>query len=335
MNADNIILRDIQIQGNHSSGYVNGTGKNIRIEHCKFVQPTTGSILNKNIYLTGSNCSIVDSDITCVGPAIITGGAGVKIDRNIITGVASSGSTYNTYINITGSDCIFSNNFVTIASQTYTTSSLQLSGDRIIACNNKLSCSDTSGQAAIMALGIDTKVVNNHIVKFNVGIWLYSDYRQVCNGNTVTESGSNGIVTSSATNTGYGYKTITGNVVYEVGGAGIQIGTGSRIVVADNAIYDATGNGIEGYSGAGNVYYCTITGNHISYCGGDGIFLCGGQASQATGVSVCSNTSHNNVGRGLYLIVASSTVVGNDCFSNGTANSVTDNGGSQVANNVG
>ena len=337
LNADNIILKDIQINSSPAFGahMITGSGNNIRIEHCQILLTATSS--NRGtVNLTGNGCNFVDNVVQGTNTFTITG-TSANVDRNRFTGIAQTGGTcyFTTYMS--GADGLFTNNFVTIVDSgaSYLGYGISISGDRTIVANNKFYCNTTNGQYAIYTSGADTKVVNNNVTGFATGIYLNSDYRQVCSGNTITDCGASGIATDNGTNVGYGYKAIEGNIIYNVGGAGIHIGTGARVVVSGNAIYDATGNGIEAYSGSGNSYYGTITSNVIGYCGGNGIFVCGGTASTGTGYVICNNNPNYNTGRGLYLKLTSSTVVGNSCLNNGTANSITDDSGCQIANNIG
>lgn len=334
LNANNIILRNIKISGFRNSVYtISGSGSNIRFEHCKLVNPSDTDYSNARLlYITGNNLSITDCYFETSRVAIYSTGTNNNIDRNRFASNIATNSKSFLMNYFTGDDLIFTNNFVTCTdSEDYSSALIDVSGARAIITNNKFSSNSKYGRCVYVS-GADSKVVNNHIVGFEDAIFLYSEYRQVCSGNTISGCGGIGIYTTGGTNTGYGYKTIIGNVIYDIDGVGIT--TSERVVVSGNAIYSAS-DGITGFA-FGSPYYLIITNNEIGECSGDGINIAGGTAYSGANCIISNNRIENCGVYGIYARLTVSTVIGNVAHSNDTANyAITDVGSCNIAHNIG
>jgi len=334
LNANNIILRNIKVTGYKNSTFViSGTGNGIRVEHCKILNPSDAAyIAARGLYISGNDLSVVDSYFESPLLALYTTGTNNNIDRNRFVSVVGNGTSYSAlYLKFDGDDLIFTNNFITCTDAGNISVGVEASGDRSIIANNKLN-SDEKYSYAIYVSGADSKVVNNHIIGFDDAIVLGSEYRQVCSGNTVYGCGGHAISTSGATNTGYGYKTIIGNIAYDVDGTGI-VG-GPRTVISGNAVYDAA-IGISGMV-ASNNWYLIITDNEVGECTDTGIEVSSSGSYDGDYCVICNNRIESCTNYGIHARLNTSTVLGNVAHSNGTNYSITDVGTNcDIAHNIG
>lgn len=332
LNANNIILRNIKITGYKNSTFVvSGTGSGIRVEHCKILNPSDAAYTAaRGLYISGNDLSVVDSYFESPLLALYTTGTNNNIDRNRFVSVIGNGTSYSAlYLKFDGADLIFTNNFITCTDAGNVSVGVEANGDRSIIANNKLN-SDKKYSYAIYVSGADSKVVNNHIIGFDDAIVLGSEYRQVCSGNTVYGCGGHAISTSGLTNTGYGYKTIIGNVVYSVDGNGI-VG-GPRTVVSGNTVYAAA----IGISGMSNNWYLIITDNEVGECTDTGIEVSSSGSYDGDYCVICNNRIESCTNYGIHARLNTSTVLGNVAHSNGTNYSITDVGTNcDIAHNIG
>lgn len=329
---NNIVLRDLKITGNASgtAAYIiDGNGDDVRVEHCQILVATDAYY--RGPYFDGNRLSFVDCKITATGLMFLSLGNDANVDRNRFIGVDTDGADgCGAQLYFTGDDLLFTNNFFSRTDSSNTNYGLYATGDRNIIANNKI-LSDATFVIGVIISGVDTKIVNNHIVGWSTGIYMNSDYRQVCMGNTVVDCGGDGISVSGATNVGYGYKTVIGNVIYSPGDAGIS-GSFTRCVISGNAIYGAGGNGIEGVTG--NEFWTTITNNEISDCTGHGIYL-SGDTVYTVQYSIISNNRIQDCDTGIYADASNCVFVGNMSYSNNTNYDIDNVGGCIIEHNHG
>lgn len=332
VNNNNIVLRNLKITGNASgtAAYIiNGSGNDIKVEHCQISISTAGWYGGP--YFSGDRLSFVDCKITGTSLLILVLGDDANVDRNRLVGVDTDGAAgCAAELYFTGNDLHFTNNFFSRTDSGNFGEGIYCTGNRNLIANNKI-VSDATLVTTMHIGGADTKVINNHIIGWNHGIVMSSDYRQVCMGNTVVDCGGNGITVSGARNAGYGYKTVIGNIIYNPGDAGIA-GSSTRCVISGNAIYSAGGNGIEGWTG--NEYYITVTSNEVSDCTGHGIYY-NGDTAYAIQYSIISNNRIQGCDTGIYADAGNCVFVGNLSYNNTTNYDITDNGGCIIEHNHG
>jgi hypothetical protein len=336
LSNDDCRVSEITFTGTKARDFqISASGDDVQISRVR-LDVASSSNWHSGITAAGDRFILVDSEVLVNKAPLYISGADANINRcKFYGGRQDTDNTPNgcaNEITLAGANTIFSHNwFLRTNSGNFGSGGIYITGNSCIISNNKIE-EDSGYATAIWTSGTDTKVVNNHISGWSNGINLYSEYRQVCNGNTIYNVAHTGIYVAGAISAGYGYKTVIGNVIYSPGGNGIS-GLASRCVISGNAVYGAGGHGISGWTG--NSSYVIITSNYCGECTDSGIYIMGGGDYVGQYMVINSNECCGN-DYGIYAKLSSSTVVGNVCYINTTDNfDVTDSYGCQIANNVG
>ncbi len=261
------------------------------------IENLTVSSLGRTLYL-GADCRLSNSEIHGERFAL----AGVEDNCIIRDNKLSAGTSANSAVLQTGRNVQFIDNHV------YTENprgrGISIGTDSIIA-NNRF---ESAGNLGGFGISSDSaRIANNEIIGFGTGIdFSDSDSGGVVQGNIIRGSGV-GIEVFGASNSGYGFTTISGNSVLSATTTGIEVG-GQKITVADNKVYNA---GADCFRASNQLTLYTITGNFARHCGDDGFDL-----STGFDISILSNNIAADAdGVGFRIESTEATISGNNAFS--------------------
>lgn len=333
---DDITIKNITFFGSYNGFQLTGSGDDVLFEQVRVDVPSSSN-WHSGINSSGIRFRLIGCEVLVSSNVLTASGNNALIDRcRFYGGRNDTDDGYNANeVSLTGDDAYFVNNhFERTNSGGNYSGGLVIGGDRTVVMGNYIyeDGGDTFG-ISISTDKVDTKIIGNTIRGWGDAIYCGTYYRYEIANNSIIDPADDGIISIGATNAGYGYRTINGNVIWNPGGSGIT-GSMTRVVITGNAIYSAGEDGIKIPNTDSNAFYLTITGNYIGECAGHGINVCGGSASyDGTYFVIVGNQIQACSGTGMYLRIDRSTVVGNVSWNNGTNWNVTDTGSSTVANN--